>query len=364
MHYSEYKFDRVANREFYKTLRGRINEYFDSTGKSTKANRKMLIKSAVIILSFLALYAVLLFVPISSPVLFIAIWFGLGLVVAGIGLNIMHDANHGAFSTKEPINKALGYMMEMIGGSSKIWKLQHNVLHHSYTNIDGVDDDLTVPVVLRFSPHQRHRKIHRFQHIHAWFFYQFLTLLKVVYSDFAQAVQYHKLGLIKTLKEFTSIIAKVTVGKLFYLGYMLLLPLWLLDISPWWVICGFLVMHCVTGFCLSIVFQSAHILPDTSYPLPDETGTIENNWAIHQLLTTANFATQNKVFTWMVGGLNYQIEHHLFSNICHIHYPALAKIVQQTAAEHGIPYRSRKTFRNALLEHGRMLYILGRPQVA
>lgn len=115
----------------------------------------------------------------------------------------------------------------------------------------------------------------------------------------------------------------------------------------------------VQGFILTIVFQPAHVMPTSEYPIPDSEGNIENSWAIHQLLTTSDFSPESKIFSWYIGGLNYQVEHHLFPNICHVHYSKIAEIVKKTAREYGLPYHVQSNFLMALINHGKMLRDLG-----
>ena len=131
------------------------------------------------------------------------------------------------------------------------------------------------------------------------------------------------------------------------------------------VLIAFVGIHLVLGFTLSIVFQLAHTVEGNTFPAPHkETGNIENEWAIHQVETTANFAPRNKLAAWYQGGLNFQIEHHLFSNICHIHYPAISKIVEETCHELGISYVSYPTVRSAISGHYRFLREMGKkPQI-
>lgn len=364
MHFTQIKFNRSANQEFFKVLTQRVNSHFTSNNISKKGNRKMFVKTLIMLSIFLVPYTLLLAGFANSYFVFFSLWAIIGVGVAGIGLSVMHDANHGAYSNNESINKILSRMMELLGGSSKIWKLQHNVLHHTYTNIDGFDEDIDGPIVLRFSSNQKHRAIHRFQHVYAWFLYQFMSLVKVMYTDYSQAFHYRKIGLLKTNGEFAKALLDITFWKALYVVYMIVLPMVLLPYSPWAIILGFLVMHAVVGLFLATVFQAAHVMPDSSFPQPDPTGDIKNNWAVHQLMTTANFAPNNKWLSWFIGGLNYQIEHHLFAHICHVHYAEISTIVQATAEEFGIPYRSKNSFRAAILDHARMLYFLGRPPMA
>lgn len=301
---------------------------------------------------------------ISSVWLLITLYVLSGLGMAGIGMGVMHDAIHGAYSKNRMVNKFMGYTMNLIGANSKIWKIQHNVLHHTYTNIDQSDHDIKTPFFLRFSPHTKKYWIHRFQHIYVWFFYGISTMSWVTIKDFIQAVKYRKMGFFKTKSELTKEIFKISGWKILYYGYALVLPLIMVPLAPWIIILAFLGMHFIVGVFISIVFQTAHVMPSTDFPIPDENGLIANDWTIHQLATTSNFAPKSRFFSWMIGGLNYQVEHHLFSNICHVHYKQLSRIVAETAKEYGLPYHTKRTFVAAVFDHVRMLRQLGRMELA
>jgi len=287
------------------------------------------------------------------------LWSIMGFGLAGIGLSIMHDANHGAYSKNEKVNTYVGLILNVVGGFAYNWKLQHNVLHHSFTNIDGHDEDIAPGGVLRFSPHAKRHKAHKFQHYYAWFFYSLMTFLWITFKDFKQIRRYNKLGLIdKSKRSFAGWYTNMLAWKVFYYGYTFVIPYFLLD-NPWWMyVLLALTMHLIAGLILASIFQPAHVVPDTKFPVPSE-GSVENVWFAHQLETTANFAPTNKVLSWYVGGLNFQVEHHLFPGICHVHYPAISKIVKATAKEYNLPYNSYPTFRRALIEHTRMLKELG-----
>jgi linoleoyl-CoA desaturase len=278
----------------------------------------------------------------------------------------MHDACHGSFSKYPLLNKIFSYSMNFVGGNARLWKIQHNVLHHSFTNVEGLDEDIAPPAwLLRFSPHAKRYLIHRLQHIYGWGFYALGTLTWATTKDFSGLFRYKKQGLLnKSDGSFSSILTKVILWKFVYYGYILVLPLILVPASWWVILLGFFVMHLVAGFLVGIVFQTAHVMPQTEYPVPSDDGTLENNWAVHQVLTTMNFAPKSHVFAWFIGGLNFQIEHHLFPNICHIHYKKISKIVKETTLEFGLPYQSKKYFMGALWEHAKMLRNLGRPTVA
>jgi linoleoyl-CoA desaturase len=285
----------------------------------------------------------------------------MGFGLAGIGLSIMHDANHGSYSTKSWINDGLGYSLNVVGGNAFNWKVQHNVLHHTYTNIHDVDEDISPRGILRMTPHGPWKSIHQFQHLYAWFFYGLMTLVWVSLKDFLRIGKYEKEGLVKKQKTtFSREWLILASSKVIYFAYILVLPLIVMDITWYQWLVGFLIMHYVAGFILAVIFQPAHVIDGTEYPLPDDEGKMENSWAIHQLHTTTNFANENKILSWYCGGLNYQVEHHLFPNVCHVHYRNLSSIVKKTAHEFGLPYKAAPTFTQALWLHGKLLKELGK----
>ncbi|MBL6446777.1 acyl-CoA desaturase [Fulvivirga sp. 29W222] len=300
---------------------------------------------------------------ITSPWVLFFMYILSGLGMAGIGMGVMHDAIHGAYSKNRKVNKYMGYTLNLIGANATIWKIQHNVLHHTYTNIDEADDDISAPFFLRFSPHAKKYWLHKFQFIYIWFFYGLSTISWVTSKDFIKMRQYRKMGFIKQ-EEFRKEMLQVISWKLVYYSYTLALPIIMLSMSPWLVVLAFITMHFVTGIAISLVFQTAHVMPSSEFPLPDEDGMIANDWAIHQLATTSNFSPRSRVFSWFIGGLNYQVEHHLLPNICHVHYRKLSRIVAETAREYGIPYHTKKTFAAAVWDHIKMLYQLGRMELA
>src|SRR5690606_26213854 len=262
----------------------------------------------------------------------------MGIAIAGIGLSVMHDANHGAYSNKKWVNNLFGYALNLIGGNAFNWKIQHNVLHHTYTNIHDVDEDISPRGVLRMTPHSDWKFFHRFQHLYAWVIYGLMTIVWVLAKDFARINKYHKDGLFKKQRaSFRQEWIILIATKVLYVAYVFVLPVIILPLAWWQILIGILMMHYIAGFILAIIFQPAHVSEGTEYPLPDENGSMENNWAIHQLLTTTNFANNSRAFSWYVGGLNFQVEHHLFPNICHVHYRNISPIVKQTAEEFGIP---------------------------
>jgi len=282
-----------------------------------------------------------------------------GLGMAGIGMGIMHDAIHGSYSKNPTINKFLGYTFNLIGANAKVWEIQHNILHHTYTNIEDSDDDINAPFFLRFSPHAKKHWAHKFQHIYIWFFYGLATLSWVTTKDFVRIKRFHKIGFLQKKNEFRMAVINMVAWKLLYYSYVLIIPMCVLPFHWTYVLLAFIGMHFVTGILISIVFQVAHIIPDVEFPLPDKNGLIAGDWYTHQLATTSNFSPKSSFFSWLIGGLNYQVEHHLLPGICHIHYKKLSKIVQETASEYQMPYHSEKSFFSAIRSHTKMLRELG-----
>lgn len=360
MQYKPLKFSRSNQSEFISDLRKQVKEYFETNGVSVYGNASMVFKTIAMFSIFFVPYFLMLFGVVTNIWLVLLMWVIMGFGTAGIGLSVMHDANHGAYSRNKYVNKYLGYVMNMVGASSFNWRIQHNILHHTYTNIEGMDEDIDPGKLMRLSPHAPLLKVHKLQHIYGWFLYGMMTFLWLTTKDFRQLVRYKKMGLLKTQKRsFGGVLTETIFSKIFYYGYALVLPLIFIQ-APWWVILiGFFIMHFITGLMLGLIFQPAHVMPTSEYPIPDDTGNLENNWAVHQLFTTTNFAPKSKLFSWYVGGLNFQIEHHLFPNICHVHYKRISKIVRAKAKEYGLPYNCQETFLAAVIEHGRMLKKLG-----
>lgn len=283
-----------------------------------------------------------------------------GLGMAGIGMGFMHDALHGSYSRNKRLNKIMGYSINLLGANASIWKIQHNVLHHTYTNVEDADDDIDVPAPLRFSPHSRLFWFHRFQHIYVWLFYSLMTIVWTTTKDFTKIFRYKKMGFFTKKNEVSYEVVKAITWKVLFFLFTLVLPIIIAPHAFWIIILANLGMHFVAGMLLSVVFQIAHIMPTSQFPLPNKNGQFENNWSAHQLNTTTNFSPNNKLFSWLIGGLNFQIEHHLLPNVSHVHYRNLSPIVAKTAREYGLPYHTKKTFLNAVSDHVKMLRMLGK----
>jgi linoleoyl-CoA desaturase len=349
--------------QFYQTLTARVDAYFKENNLSKYANAGLVIKTFVLLAAYIL---PLLYMVWFQPALgwSLALWAIMGVAMAGVGMSVMHDANHGAYSSNPFLNKLVEHSLILLGGSSFNWKLQHNNLHHTFTNIAHYDDDIADKPGLRLSPHNEVTKVHHSQWWHAFFIYSIVTLYWVTAKDFMQFARYTAIGVNKnTPAENRLLLIKIIAIKLAYFSFFIGLPI-LAGLPVLGVIAGFLLMHFVGGIILTVIFQLAHTVEETTFPLPNEHGIIENEWAIHQMNTTVNFSRKNRLLSWYIGGLNFQVEHHLFPKISHIHYPKIATIVENTAAEFNVPYLEHKTFGNAVRSHFAILRKFGKlPQI-
>jgi linoleoyl-CoA desaturase len=341
---------------FHETLKKRVDQYFTEAGKHKTGDWRMFLKTGIILAWFALAYLLFVF---FAPSLLLSICTILILApgVALISFNIIHDGGHKSYSRYKTVNWLMGFVLDLIGGSSFLWRQKHNILHHTYTNIYGLDSDLSTSGLLRLSPHQRWRPWHRFQHIYGFPVYSLLTLSWVMFSDFRKFFSGH-IGQYK-LRAPTLLEAGLFVlAKLFYIGYMLVFPAFFQPLPH--VLIAFVVMHILLGFTLSLVFQLAHTVEHNAFPTPEaHTGIMAREWAVHEVETTANFAPTNALASWCLGGLNFQIEHHLFPHICHIHYAAISAIVRKTCDEFALSYVSYPTVRAAVAVHYRFLKTLG-----
>lgn len=356
------KFAPKNSAGFFDTLKERVDNYFRENNLDVHGNSAMKMKTAAVVLMYLIPYGVMVSgLTAGSLWLFYGMWLLMGLGMVGIGCSVMHDSNHGAYSNNKGLNKYLGKIIALVGGYEVTWRIQHNILHHTYTNIEGLDHDIDAGILLRFSPHSKRYRFHRFQHIYAWFLYGLLTFQWATIKDFRQVYQYHKLDLLKKEKlTLRQALLRVSIYKVCYYAYIIVLPLLFSGVAWYHILVGFFLMHFLAGLALSAIFQLAHVMEECEFPVPDDHRKMENSWAVHQMLNTANFAPRNRWLGWFIGGLNHQIEHHLFPHICHVHYNRLAVIVRKTASEYGLPYYEQPTFRSALAAHAEMLRKLGR----
>ena len=331
-------------------------------GRTRKANASMVVRTIVMLGMTFGAYALILGGGLPGwAMLGLAMVMGVGM--AGIGFGIAHDALHGAYSSSPRLNRLLGYTFDLCGASSYLWNHGHNVAHHTYTNIDGHDGDVASSSLLRKSPDAPHQPSHRYQHFYAFPLYSLATLNWVFVKDYKDLLR--GAGGPGGKGHRRADVAAVLAGKAVYYAWSLAIPLLVLA-QPWWqVLIGFLVAHLTAGLILGVVFQLAHLVEGMEFPAPDAEGAVSRGWVEHQLATTANFANGNRLLTWYLGGLNHQIEHHLFPRVCSTHYPALRPIVVDAARRYGLVYHHQPTLLAAIRSHYRFLKRMGsgeRPQ--
>ena len=365
MQQQQLRFSRVDSKKFFRTLNKRVNNYFKDNNLKRTGNWRLHVKTVVMFALFLAPYFLILTLNIGFLwKVLLSIVMGVGM--AGIGMNVMHDGNHGSYSKKSWVNKMMGGTIYFLAGNVYNWQVQHNVLHHTYTNVHGHDEDLDAGRVIRFSEHAKWYKFHKFQHYYSVFLYGLLTFNWAITTDFKQSKRYlaQKLSYKKLpspLKQWSTI----AITKLIYVALWIVIPILFSNLAWWQVLVGFFAMHYTAGLILSIVFQLAHIVDHADMPLPDDAGNMKNTWAIHQLMTTTNFSTRNKIVNWFTGGLNHQVEHHIFPNISHVHYTKISEIVRNTAKEFNLPYNEYETTRSAIKAHFLHLKQMGmKPTIA
>jgi linoleoyl-CoA desaturase len=340
-------------------LNRQVAAYFEGRNGSRSGGVQLLFKALIMLAWFWASYfAMLLWAGPWWQVLPCAV--SLGLAVAGIGFSVMHDGGHGASSRRPWLNRLAARAADMVGASSHVWAFKHNVIHHQYPNVDGVDDDLEAGVWLRLAESQPHRRFHRWQHVYFPLAYAFLMAKWLLFDDF-RALLTWRLGSIPVPKLKPAQVVETLAWKAFALGWALVLPIAVH--GPAWALATFAIWTSVAGVVLSMVFQLAHCVEEAEItPLPPEGARISRSWAQQQLATTADFAPRNRLLTWYLGGLNFQIEHHLFPRISHVHYPKIAPIVQAVSAEFGEPYHVQPTLFAAIASHTSHLRQLGRPR--
>ena len=350
------KFSSVS-KSFHVELKKRINQYFQQTGKSSTGEGKIYTKAIILMVCFALLYIHLVFFT-PATIWAITECVLLGGVVAAIGFNIMHDGAHGSFSKHKIVNNIAAFTLNILGGNSFMWDMKHNVIHHAYTNIDGVDDDIDIQPWMRMSSTQPKYAMHKYQHIYFWFLYSMLYVLWIFLLDYQKYFK-KRIGVMPikkmSVKDHLVFWSFKVVNLILFVG----LHIYTIGFTGWLI--GFLTFTIVAGLTISIVFQLAHTVEHTHFPVPNiQTNKLEDEWAIHQLKTTANFAPRSKVISWLVGGLNFQVEHHLFPKISHIHYPEISKIVKQACKEFNIPYIEYPKMYQAIASHVHFLKQMGR----
>lgn len=336
------------NSDFSAVLKKKVYGYFASQQIPFTGNRKIYFKTGILLSALIINYLLLVF---ATPPVWLALPLCLlmGFNLAAIGFNVMHDGAHGSYSRKRWVNEVMGYSLNLMGGNSYIWKQKHNINHHSFTNVEGYDDDIDIQPWIRTNINQPKRWYHRYQYIYWIFLYGLIYITWVFVEDFNKYFS-GKIANTKFRKMNMKEHVIFWLSKAVFIFIFIVLPV--LHVGLLETIVGYTLASFVCGFVLSIVFQLAHVVEGPSFPLADtKTQTLEQEWTIHQLATTANFSTSSKIISWFVGGLNFQIEHHLFPKISHVHYPVISKMVKEVCLQFNVRYIEYPTLFSALRSH-------------
>ncbi len=351
------RLDFDKDTAFQDELKRRVNEYFQTTGRRKRDCWQMYLKTAIILTCFGTSYALLVFAARN-------VWQGLVLAIilalctAAIGFNIQHDGGHQAYSSRRWVNRLMAWTLDFIGGSSGRWHWKHSVIHHMYVNITGYDSDIDIGLLGRFSPHQKRYWWHRWQHLYLWPIYGLLSVKMQLLDDFRYVIT-GQLGDLKVPRPRRWEVATFVVGKLLFLAWALVIPMLLHPV--WTVLFYFTVASVMLGSVMVLVFVIPHLVDKAEFPLPrPDTCSMARPWAVHQAMVTVDFARGNPVLTWLLGGLNYHKEHHLFPLICHVNYPGMSRVVEETCLQFGVPYNTHRTFWAGIAAHYRWLRRMGK----
>lgn len=344
--------------EFAVELKRRVEEYFAVNNIDKTGDWRLFSKTIILFVLFFLTYYLLVFTELP--------WWGnvplcmfLGILSAGIGFCVMHDAIHGGYSKSKRLNHLLGFSLNFLGGNNTLWEIKHNNIHHANTNVDGYDEDIEAQPALKLHPNQKWLPVHKYQH-RAWYWIPVYSMLYVVWVWWNDYQKYftgrilYKTGIKFSLSEHIIF----WISKVFYFVNFVVIPI--LYVGFWYWLVGYLIVMFTCSLLISVVFQLAHVVENLDHP------TIEHGYphsAEHQIATTADFATNSKLLTWYLGGLNFQIEHHLFPKISHVHYPALHRILRDLCNERKVRLTVYPTFFLALRSHVSTLKLFGRKPV-
>jgi linoleoyl-CoA desaturase len=350
-----------ANNEFYTSLKCSVEKHFSENKIKKTGDWRLFSKTIILVGTAVTIYTLLMLLKMNAFSA-ILLCIALGIIFSGIGFSVMHDANHGSYSPNQKLNDFIGLSANALGASSYFWKQKHNIIHHTYTNVDGIDDDIAKSPIIRQCESQKWVPAHKIQHVYLLPIYSLSAIFWIFIMDFTKYFS-RKIYTTDAWKLSTKNHIIFWLTKLYYAIFYIAIPIYVWGIGGWAI--GFFCMNAALGLSLSLVFQLAHVVENTEFehiPL-DETKHIETAWAEHQLKTTSNFAMGNKSISWFVGGLNYQIEHHLFPRVSHVHYPAISKLVQEKCKEFNLPYNQYPTMAQALASHFRVMKELGKKPV-
>lgn len=342
------------NDDFFNDLRNEISVYFKETNQSIYGNKWMYLKIATLCLVYFLVFAIPFVFQVKPWHIFISYAF-LGIWGVFLGVNIGHDAAHNALFKTKKYNQWFMYIFDLLGLSSFNWKNRHVSGHHVYSNIMEYDPDIQQSPIVKIFPQDKRRNFHRFQWLYMPFIYAIFIPRWVFYRDFKDLF-YKRIGGFKNRPYPISEMIKMSAFKVIYVAYMVFLPTHVSGLDLGVFIIGFILLMVCSSLTIVVILLTTHMLEDSYFPEPDENGMMPYSWSKHQVLTTSDYATESKIITHLFGGFNHHVIHHLFQNICHIHYPQLTQILKKVATKHNVPYQSKKFIMPAMYSHFKLLY--------
>ena len=345
------------DRSFETELHCRVDAFFAASGSPRTAPVSVYVKAWLILIFSLAAYLLLVFAAdrLWQGIL-LSILLGFGLIE--IGVNIQHEGSHQGFSRYPAVNTLAAMTMELIGGSSYLWRWKHNRIHHSYTNIAHWDTDIDLGMLGRLSPSAERLWFHRWQQWYIWFFYCFLAIKWQLFDDFYTVIR-GRIGNHRVPRPKGKDLAVFVAGKAVFLALAFGVPLCFHPIGQ--VLFYYAIVTIVAGLALSLIFILPHAVSEAEFPTPDTaTGRMTYPRAVHQTRVTVDFRRHNPVVTTLLGGLNLHREHHLFPMISHAHYSRLAPVVDEVCDTFNVPHAEHKSYVRGLRSHFRWLKRMGR----
>jgi linoleoyl-CoA desaturase len=347
---------RTRDSAFYVALRQRVAKYMQDNRLSRHAGARMFGKTALIFGAFFSSYGLIVtnhFTGVALVFALVFMHFSLFLTTIGVA----HDATHYSYFKSRRANEAMWIIFDLLGVNSHFWVKTHVHSHHHAPNVALFDSAIDSFSIVRLHPKTKRHPVARYQHLYMFVIYGLATLYQCYVLELV-SLKKNFIGFRHGSRRSRVNIAKIYFFKLFMAGYSLLLPLAVVN-APWWQIAlGCLAGHFVCGTTIGIVFMTTHLAEDTMFPEADEDDCLPQPHAEHILATTADFSVENPLVTWIAGGLNLHVAHHLFPSISQVHLPEITKIVKEVAREYGLAYREYSLF-GALRSHLRLLKRLG-----
>ena len=339
-----------TDKQFQKILNSNVQAYFDLADKSKYGNHALYAKAALLFVLY-AFCSIYIFFANSLFELF-ACYGLMGLLSVFLALNIGHEAAHNIFCKNKQLNKFLVYIFDFLGASGQIWKHKHVYSHHPHTNLFQIDLELKQPEIVRIFPQSAYIWIHRYQHLYMPFLYSIYTLIWFCYRDYKD---YFELRNKLSKKQLISLTASLVIGKFLFFLRLIILPVLLTKFGCMEIIGAFVFCNLLGSITVTFALISTHVGEHSQFYEPDDHGKIQHSWIQHQFLTTSDFSTDSWWVTWLYGGFNHHLTHHLYPYISHVHYPQLTRIIKNTCDKYQMKYHSQPTIFEAIKSHFKLL---------